>query len=75
MTSHTAPGPYVGHPHDMLARIHHEEMLAHAEHRRRLRELPDRATAGAPARLLARARLALVGLLAPRARRAVEPGC
>ena len=40
MTRQTTP--YVGHPHEMLARIHHEEMLARAEHRRRLRELPDR---------------------------------
>ncbi|KAE8763704.1 hypothetical protein GB883_12870, partial [Georgenia thermotolerans] len=51
--------PYVGHPHEMLARIHHEEMLARAEHRRRLRALPDRAAPAASARALGRARLVL----------------
>lgn len=30
---------YVGEPHDVLARIHHEELLAQAEHARLLREL------------------------------------
>ncbi|GAA1651139.1 hypothetical protein [Georgenia ruanii] len=72
MTRQTAP--YIGHPHEMLARIHHEEMLARAEHHRRLHGLPDRAAPAAPARALARARLVLAALRPrPRVRRAVEP--
>ena len=33
-------GPYTGHPHEMLAKIRHDELLAEAERYRRMRDLP-----------------------------------
>ncbi|MPV36161.1 hypothetical protein [Georgenia subflava] len=30
---------YLGEPHEVLARIHHDELIAEAQHHRRLREL------------------------------------
>lgn len=54
--------PYLGEPHEVLARIHHEELLAQAERARLLRELRRQTwtDGGRPAqRVLRRARALL----------------
>jgi hypothetical protein len=62
LTKDTIVNPYVGEPHAMLGRIHHEDLLARAEEARRLHELrqqnwPD---GGRPAGRLLRRLEALV---------------
>ncbi|WP_127128107.1 hypothetical protein [Georgenia sp. SYP-B2076] len=59
-------GPYAGDPHDMIARIRHDELLAEAEHHRRLRDLRSRAVPPTP--LLQRLRRLAWSTAGPRRR-------